>query len=80
MEQSRPGRIDDWNPAPEYIAENEPKQVRLWFSKKKYSDSRSIFYKKYCHKNNGIKVQAKGLSSISLIFHSVISLQNNTNL
>lgn len=29
MEQSRPGRIDDWNPGPEYIAENEPKQRKI---------------------------------------------------
>ena len=33
MEQNRPGRIDDWNPAPEYIAENEPKQVNKLFKK-----------------------------------------------
>lgn len=31
MEQNRPGRIDDWNPAPEYIAENEPKQRKIVF-------------------------------------------------
>lgn len=32
MEQNRPGRIDDWNPAPEYIAENEPKQKKIVFN------------------------------------------------
>lgn len=47
MEQNRPGRIDDWNPAPEYIAENEPKQVNKLFKKINYCYSKGIFKRNF---------------------------------
>ncbi|CAG5099350.1 Oidioi.mRNA.OKI2018_I69.XSR.g16471.t1.cds [Oikopleura dioica] len=31
MEKPRPGKIDEWNPAPEYIAENEPSERKIVF-------------------------------------------------